>query len=124
LENHIYSFRKFIYEEYRKNMRYDLEIEAKRTYLLIENRTGNRLYSGRIFTGTMDNRRYLSNINPVRIEVISDEVFNEKYFSVAITTEEDDGLFLNKTYNSIINSDYSKDAPDIVTYELEYAGEE
>lgn len=112
-----------------KEVNYDLfwrgELQNKKhyfnnVYVEITERLSEDEFEGKIYVRIKDKKYYTHHINPVRVEICSDVIFDEIELSI---TKDGDGLLLDTKHHQVMNTMDNDRAPDIFSYIIDVRGE-
>lgn len=112
LEGRFYRLEKAYYGDSLDNLK---EIDLYNTYVWIDEKIDDKKYKGRVYQQYHGLSNFKNNINPVIIEILSDNI--NKSIEVTIVDEEEDGLYLDTIKRTIYNGQAMK-LDDIYSYDL------
>lgn len=125
----IYSWPDLIGKSFRiKEVSYDQLIQGhfvrkihyfNKTTLCITKQLSADTFEGELYNRTSQGNYYLSNINPVEVEICGDGVGGSVELAI---TKDGDGLYLDFQHHNVLDSLDSVDAVDIFSYLMDLKG--
>ena len=90
-----------------------------RVYVKFLKRNSDGTFIGDIVATTLNGVYWLYQVNPVEIEICSDNINGKMELAI---TKDGDGLFYDSIHNSVLNSVDSRTEPDIYSYTIDLNG--
>lgn len=118
---HAFRIKEVNYDWYWRGEMQNKKHYFNNVYVEITNRLSEDVFEGNVYVKIKENKYFTHHINPVRVEICSDVIFDEIELSM---TKDGDGLLLDTKHHQIMNTMDSNRAPDIFSYIIDVRGVE
>ena len=117
----IFKIKKGYYSKFYNNELIELSSTLIANYVFIKEQLSDNKFQGQLFTKTDTGVYWLNNVNPVEIEIISDDIRGNIEILI---TNEGDGLLIDSVHKKIMNRLEEFNAPCIDSYIMSLQPEE